>query len=1177
MNYRINRLSNKDMRFYLLPNVFRMLFSRPGFILPVHPPILSFHMLFVVLLRRIMRPLIGCLLLGCSFPAVAQLVELDACSGNLERCITEADTLYEMCFNVKPAPTCAFKKFEMDWDDGKIETFNQAGPLQIKHVYDLRSFIKNCGNGSNKVYKLFIVTDCPGDNKGVQLTFKLKPRADFKVPDACRSQAVYFQNQSCPITNDTEFAWDFGDGTNSTNVSPSHTFPTTQSNYTVKLTATNSCGTSTKSVSVPIKSTPVASYTTSGYTLFNQDTVVCLPNGGTLTLDGTVSLDESRYRWTISPSSYKFIQNTSSSSPITKVQFTETGEYTITLTALNDCGTSAPLICKHRVEDLPEVKLATQPDACEPISYSLTTPTPGATYTFNGQPLAAGTSVNAPVSTAPYIVRGELNSRCGRRTVADTFYVQAPQAVQITAPGRTTAVCVGSARFPVQVNLPGGTWEGTGKAYIETQGNNVFFNPRTAGQYNLIYLRGTSACQRADTIRIAVEGGQVSVQNIAACDRVPFVKLQGSPAGGTWRSTAFPNAIRNDTLFMQGVTGDIVGLTYEYNFGQSGCPARANATVSIGRPRAEFTVSGVCSGSAVQIQNNSSGSSTFQWTLNGQNISTERVPALSLPSGTNRLLLTVGTAGCVDTTSRVLRIVAAPTPVTFTPSQTTGCSPMTVTFAVAGTASPDVQYSWNYGNGTSSQTFQATSQTYRNQTRQAQTYRVVLTASNSCGVQSYTTTLTTRPLVLAEIGVDSTTFRCSPARIRFSNRSTGQTQPATWLWDDGTSPLSSTADTLSHLFSARDSTRTFRVQLIAAGECGRDSDNVAIRVSPSQVKALMTLNKPEACPGEPIAFRDATTPKPDRVIWRFSDGTVSTDPNPQHSFPQPNTTYTISLTALTACGYDSTRRTIRTTQPPAGDFRTGAPFTCTEQAIRFTSLANPANRFRWDFGDGSALDSVNVSPIHTYQAMGNKTVTLTVFGSSAACKTEIKKQVEVRAKPKASFTVEGGQELCAPATVRLVSTTTDANQWQWYISDGRTLAGSTVEVPLMPGQFDVSLVASFNGVCRDSVGQRSVLRGISCAVHAPDAFTPNKDGIGDIWTLFGEGIERIRLLRIRSRWGEVIFEGKDFPANSQQSSEGWDGTFNGVPMPAGAYTYEADLLLKGEKSERFVGSLTLIR
>ncbi|MVM38367.1 PKD domain-containing protein [Spirosoma sp. HMF3257] len=720
--------------------------------------------------------------------------------------------------------------------------------------------------------------------------------------------------------------------------------------------------------------------------------------------------------------------------------------------------------------------------------------------------------------------------------MSDTFFVQAPQTVRIvvpalTTPDKKTAVCVGSVRFPIQTNLPNGTWAGTGKAFLETQGSNTFFNPRTTGQYELIYSRGGSFCRRSDTIRIVVEGGQVTAFDTAICGTTSFIKLRSSALGGTWSSSAFPNAVRHDTLFLNGISASQVTVTYELKFGSAGCPARDDALISVGRPKADFSITGACSGSAIQIQNTSTVATAFRWFLNGQTtpVSTDRQPTITLPAGQNRLLLQASSAGCVDTTSRAIRLVAAPTPVSFTPSQTTGCSPMTVSFAVAGAANPDVQYGWNFNDGSTSASFQPPTHTYRNQTRQSLTFPVSLTARNTCGVQSYSVVLTVRPLVQADLGVDSTTFRCSPARVKFSNRSTGQSQPALWLFDDGSTPFTSLTDTLSHLFSARDSTKTFRVKLIAGNECGRDTSTVAIRISPTLVRPLFTISNPTPCPGEPVVFTDATTPKPIRWIWRFSNGPVLTQANPQQTFTQPNTTYTISLTAITECGFDSTRKTIRTGTLPTGDYQLKSQSVCQGQAIQITNLTNPATRFRWDFGDGSLLDSVTYSPTHTYVNPGNYTVLLTVFGTSTVCQNKFPKAIVVRPKPLATISAAGDAEQCLPGLVHLTSAAANADSWTWYVSDGRQLTGQTIDLALaQPGPYSVSLVVASGGAeCQSSVGPQLVGTAIACEVFIPDAFSPNEtDNIGKTWTLFGAGIQEILLLRVRSRWGRLYLKSR---------------------------------------------------
>jgi hypothetical protein len=92
--------------------------------------------------------------------------------------------------------------------------------------------------------------------------------------------------------------------------------------------------------------------------------------------------------------------------------------------------------------------------------------------------------------------------------------------------------------------------------------------------------------------------------------------------------------------------------------------------------------------------------------------------------------------------------------------------------------------------------------------------------------------------------------------------------------------------------------------------------------------------------------------------------------------------------------------------------------------------------------------------------------------------------------------------------------------------DGLPKWGSPA-LPFEPGTYDVKLVTVKSGVCMDSVERAAAFVVRECQLDIPQAFTPNGDGVGDRYTLFGTGISKIGLLRIRNRWGEVVFEMKD--------------------------------------------------
>lgn len=68
------------------------------------------------------------------------------------------------------------------------------------------------------------------------------------------------------------------------------------------------------------------------------------------------------------------------------------------------------------------------------------------------------------------------------------------------------------------------------------------------------------------------------------------------------------------------------------------------------------------------------------------------------------------------------------------------------------------------------------------------------------------------------------------------------------------------------------------------------------------------------------------------------------------------------------------------------------------------------------------------------------------------------------------------------------------------------------------------------------------------SIYIPNAFTPNGDGMNDVFGVKGEGIRNFHLY-VYDRWGEVVFE----TTNPKQQ---WDGNYAGNPVEQGVYVYQ---------------------
>jgi len=89
-------------------------------------------------------------------------------------------------------------------------------------------------------------------------------------------------------------------------------------------------------------------------------------------------------------------------------------------------------------------------------------------------------------------------------------------------------------------------------------------------------------------------------------------------------------------------------------------------------------------------------------------------------------------------------------------------------------------------------------------------------------------------------------------------------------------------------------------------------------------------------------------------------------------------------------------------------------------------------------------------------------------------------------------------------------------------------------------------------------------------IRIPNAFSPNADGLNDIFKIKISQDFTLERFMIFNRWGEMVFSTND-------ANTGWDGNFNGYAQPIGAYVYViSGYASSGEKLQK-TGNITLIK
>ncbi len=153
----------------------------------------------------------------------------------------------------------------------------------------------------------------------------------------------------------------------------------------------------------------------------------------------------------------------------------------------------------------------------------------------------------------------------------------------------------------------------------------------------------------------------------------------------------------------------------------------------------------------------------------------------------------------------------------------------------------------------------------------------------------------------------------------------------------------------------------------------------------------------------------------------------------------------------------------------------------------------------------------------------------------------------------------GDKNLCSGDTTILYPGKFDTYLWQ----DGSTQSHLTV---IQPGPYSVTVTDSCG-----SASAQVLITGSTCEIYFPSAFTPNKDGLNDVFRILNAPNLSNFDLTVYNRWGQKIFETNDY-------KKGWDGSVKGQSCEAGVYAWFCKFKKAG--SSPFIemkGTVMLIR
>ena len=269
--------------------------------------------------------------------------------------------------------------------------------------------------------------------------------------------------------------------------------------------------------------------------------------------------------------------------------------------------------------------------------------------------------------------------------------------------------------------------------------------------------------------------------------------------------------------------------------------------------------------------------------------------------------------------------------------------------------------------------------------------------------------------------------------------------------------------------------------------------------------------------------------------------------------------------------------TFNITEPPplAPQYSIDLTDGCAPLCVNMVNLTPNSATASWQLGAASSQNGNNIN--HCFNNSGTYTVILTVT-DNAGCTGQVtlNTPVTVQTRPMADFITIPDEPTILNSFLNFIDNSVNASLWNWSfgdLHDNFSIEQNPIfEYPSDTGTYIVQLIISNEFGCLDTTTKEIHIKA-GYQVFVPNAFTPNGDGINDLFSPKGVGISTDDFkLMIFDRWGDLIFE-------TSELNLGWDGRANGGKYIAQRDVYVWKLHTKDYFENRYenIGHITLVR
>ncbi|MEN9684632.1 MAG: hypothetical protein RLZZ28_418 [Bacteroidota bacterium] len=347
----------------------------------------------------------------------------------------------------------------------------------------------------------------------------------------------------------------------------------------------------------------------------------------------------------------------------------------------------------------------------------------------------------------------------------------------------------------------------------------------------------------------------------------------------------------------------------------------------------------------------------------------------------------------------------------------------------------------------------------------------------------------------------------------------------------------------------RADSRFYRLRIADSGylqsaNCSYPTSPVGLHVDPEPV---IESNAP-ICEGKDLSISVA---EGSYVSWTGPNGFTAT--GKKIAIPGAGAlnsgVYTANVTYNAGCVLNfSVKDTIQVLANPIRINIPADTVICQGQSIAFDVTNASGSLYNWSTGSASPKITIHTAGLYT------------IIIYQGSCMKSASSKIRVIEKPLVQLRAD--TTFCIGDTLLLKALTANADRFLWSTQDKAPEILVTQK-----GRYSVQ-VSNQCGIASAFVN----IGFIRCSEELiiPTAFTPNRDGLNDVFRPLQDASIKQYELKIYNRWGQVIFTTRDI-------AKGWDGTLNRIPQPSGGYIWLMEYISKSGRKHTETGTLSLIR